>query len=79
MTGEPGAGPACVGLVVVSHSVKVAEGTAELAGQMAGPDVRIVPAGGLDDGSIGTDAATAASMRGRTVVTPASRVRRPAS
>jgi len=24
---------------------------------MAGPDVRIVPAGGLEDGSIGTDAA----------------------
>ena len=38
---------ACVGLVVVSHSAKVAEGTAELAGQMAGPDVRIVPAGQL--------------------------------
>ena len=48
---------ACVGLVVVSHSSRIAEGTAELAGQMAGPDVRIVPAGGLEDGSIGTDAA----------------------
>ena len=32
----------CVGLVVVSHSSRIAEGTAELAGQMAGPDVRIV-------------------------------------
>jgi dihydroxyacetone kinase phosphotransfer subunit len=48
---------ACVGLVVVSHSARIAEGTAELAGQMAGPDVRIVPAGGLEDGAIGTDAA----------------------
>jgi PTS hybrid protein len=47
----------CVGLVVVSHSDRIADGTAELAGQMAGPDVRIVPAGGLEDGSIGTDAA----------------------
>ncbi len=54
MAAEPGA---CVGLVVVSHSSRIAEGTAELAGQMAGPDVRIVPAGGLEDGSIGTDAA----------------------
>ncbi|CAB0934340.1 HPr family phosphocarrier protein [Corynebacterium diphtheriae] len=42
-----------VGLVLVSHSQKLAEGLADLAGQMAG-DVRIVPAGGLDDGSIGT-------------------------
>jgi dihydroxyacetone kinase phosphotransfer subunit len=50
-------GVACVGLVIVSHSARIAEGTAELAGQMAGPDVRIVPAGGLEDGSIGTDAA----------------------
>ena len=66
MTGEQDAAgaPACVGLVVVSHSVKVAEGTAELAGQMAGPDVRIVPAGGLEDGSIGTDAARIAAAIG---------------
>jgi dihydroxyacetone kinase phosphotransfer subunit len=52
---------ACVGLVVVSHSGRIAEGTAELAGQMAGPDVRIVAAGGMDDGSIGTDAARIAA------------------
>ncbi|WP_370944174.1 dihydroxyacetone kinase phosphoryl donor subunit DhaM [Amycolatopsis sp. cg5] len=43
-----------VGLVLVSHSAKLAEGLAELAAQMA-PDVAIVPAGGLEDGSIGTD------------------------
>ncbi|WP_409185477.1 dihydroxyacetone kinase phosphoryl donor subunit DhaM [Amycolatopsis sp. VS8301801F10] len=44
-----------VGIVLVSHSAKLAEGLAELAAQMA-PDVRIVPAGGLPDGGgIGTD------------------------
>ena len=42
-----------VGLVLVSHSDDLAKGLAELAGQMA-PDVKIIPAGGLDDGSIGT-------------------------
>ncbi|HTX69538.1 MAG TPA: phosphoenolpyruvate--protein phosphotransferase [Thermoleophilia bacterium] len=47
-----------VGLVIVSHSVKLAEGVAELAAQMAGPGVRIGAAGGLDDpGALGTDAA----------------------
>ncbi|MDQ7804963.1 dihydroxyacetone kinase phosphoryl donor subunit DhaM [Amycolatopsis sp. A133] len=43
-----------VGIVLVSHSAKLAEGLAELAAQMA-PDVTIRPAGGLADGSIGTD------------------------
>jgi PTS hybrid protein len=42
-----------VGLVVVSHSAKIAEGIVELAGQMA-PGVRIVAAGGTDDGGLGT-------------------------
>jgi PTS hybrid protein len=44
-----------VGLVIVSHSAKISEGTAELAAQMA-PGVRIEPAGGAADGAIGTDA-----------------------
>jgi PTS hybrid protein len=44
-----------VGLVVVSHSAKIAEGVVELAGQMA-ETVRILAAGGADDGGIGTDA-----------------------
>jgi PTS hybrid protein len=44
-----------VGIVVVSHSSELAEGLAELAAQMAGPDVRIEPAGGLPDGGLGTD------------------------
>lgn len=39
---------------MVSHSQKVAEGAKELALQMA-PDAKIVAAGGLADGSIGTD------------------------
>ncbi|NKQ54861.1 PTS-dependent dihydroxyacetone kinase phosphotransferase subunit DhaM [Amycolatopsis sp. K13G38] len=43
-----------VGLVLVSHSAKLAQGLAEVAEQMA-PDVRIVPAGGLAEGGIGTD------------------------
>jgi PTS hybrid protein len=42
-----------VSLVVVSHSEKIADGAAELAAQMA-PDVVILPAGGTDDGRIGT-------------------------
>ena len=44
-----------VGIVVVSHSADLAEGLTALASQMAGPDVRIEPAGGLPDGSLGTD------------------------
>jgi PTS hybrid protein len=56
--------PAYVGLVVVSHSSRIADGTAELAGQMAGPDVQIVPAGGMADGAIGTDAARIAEAIG---------------
>ena len=45
-----------VGLVIVSHSAVLAEGVAELAREMGGDDVTIEPAGGLEDGSIGTDA-----------------------
>ena len=44
-----------VGLVVVSHSAKVAEGVVEMAAQMA-PGVRLHAAGGTDEGGIGTDA-----------------------
>lgn len=42
-----------VSIVVVSHSAKIADGAVELAAQMA-PDVVILPAGGTDDGRIGT-------------------------
>ena len=44
-----------VGIVVVSHSADLARGVAELAGQMAGPEVRIEIAGGGPGGSLGTD------------------------
>jgi len=42
-----------VGLVIVSHSSKIAEGVVDLAAQMA-EGVRIVAAGGTDDDGIGT-------------------------
>jgi len=54
--GDDGITEPLVGLVIVSHSAKVADGTLELAAQMAGDEVRIVAAGGLADGAIGTDA-----------------------
>ncbi len=38
-----------VGLVIVSHSAKLAEGVAELARGMAGPDVLLAATGGLED------------------------------
>jgi dihydroxyacetone kinase phosphotransfer subunit len=44
-----------VGIVVVSHSADLARGVAELASQMAGPDVRIEAAGGGPGGTLGTD------------------------
>ena len=45
-----------VGIVIVSHSLKVAEGIREMAVQMSKPEQKIIAAGGMDDGSIGTDA-----------------------
>jgi dihydroxyacetone kinase phosphotransfer subunit len=44
-----------IGLVVVSHSERAAEGIAEVATEMGG-DARIVPVGGDTDGGIGTSA-----------------------
>ncbi|WKY48896.1 dihydroxyacetone kinase phosphoryl donor subunit DhaM [Eubacteriaceae bacterium ES3] len=43
-----------VGIVIVSHSQKIAEGAVELASQMA-PEAKLVAAGGMEDGGIGTD------------------------
>lgn len=44
-----------VSIVVVTHSQQLAEGVAELASQMSGDgSVPIFPAGGTDDGGIGT-------------------------
>ncbi|MBE1876244.1 dihydroxyacetone kinase phosphoryl donor subunit DhaM [Myceligenerans pegani] len=42
-----------VAIVLVSHSAAMAQGLAELAGQMA-PDVTLIPAGGLPDGGLGS-------------------------
>jgi phosphoenolpyruvate-protein phosphotransferase/dihydroxyacetone kinase phosphotransfer subunit len=44
-----------VGIVVVSHSASLAEGAVELARQMGGEELALEAAGGLEDGSIGTD------------------------
>ena len=41
-----------VGIVIVSHSQKLAEGVIELAGMMA--NAPLAAAGGLEDGSLGT-------------------------
>ena len=45
-----------VGIVFVSHSRSLAEGVVELARQMGGDELPLEAAGGLEDGSIGTDA-----------------------
>ena len=39
-----------VGIVIVSHSRKVAEGIYDLVMQMASENEHIIPAGGLEDG-----------------------------
>jgi dihydroxyacetone kinase DhaKLM complex PTS-EIIA-like component DhaM len=57
-----------VGIVVVSHSAAVAEATVELVRQLAnlGPGgPRVVAAGGMADGAIGTDAVRIATAIGR--------------
>jgi PTS hybrid protein len=44
-----------VGVVLVSHSSEIAVGLARLVGQIAGPHVAVRVAGGMPDGSLGTD------------------------
>jgi PTS hybrid protein len=44
-----------VGIVLVSHSSKIASGLAELAGQMAGDEVPIEAVGGGPEGGLGTN------------------------
>ena len=46
-----------VGIVLVSHSVRLAEGAADLAAQVGGGTVTVIAAGGTDDGGLGTSAA----------------------
>ena len=45
-----------VGIVLVSHSVRFAKGAADLAGQVSGGTVRVLAAGGTEDGELGTSA-----------------------
>lgn len=45
-----------VGIVLVSHSRKIAQGTLELISQMIGETVKIEIAAGTSDGRLGTDA-----------------------
>ena len=47
-----------VGIVLVSHSRELAQGLADLASQVAGPEVRIEPAGGGPEGTLGTSGST---------------------
>ncbi len=43
-----------VGIVLVSHSAALADGLADMVGQVAGDEVRVEPAGGSSDGRLGT-------------------------
>ncbi|MDG2764774.1 dihydroxyacetone kinase phosphoryl donor subunit DhaM [Vibrio parahaemolyticus] len=45
-----------VGIVIVSHSNKISDGIVDMCREMAGKDQIIISAGGMEDGSIGTDA-----------------------
>jgi phosphoenolpyruvate---glycerone phosphotransferase subunit DhaM len=45
---------ATVGIVLISHSRTLAEGAAELARQMGVGEVTVEPAGGTEDGGLGT-------------------------
>ncbi len=44
-----------VGIVLVSHSRKLAEGLADLLAQVASTDLPVAVAGGTSDGRLGTD------------------------
>jgi phosphoenolpyruvate---glycerone phosphotransferase subunit DhaM len=46
-----------VGIVLVSHSARLAEGAADLAAQVGGGTVTVIAAGGTDDDGLGTSAA----------------------
>lgn len=66
-SGTDGSGQ--VGIVLLSHSGTAAAGVAELAGQVAGAADAVLPAGGTDDGRLGTSAeklrAAVAALAGR--------------
>jgi PTS hybrid protein len=46
-----------VGIVIVSHSAKVAEGAADMVRQMVGDNVPLASVGGNAEGGLGTDVA----------------------
>ncbi|RXT57078.1 PTS mannose transporter subunit IID [Bosea sp. Tri-44] len=46
-----------VGIVIVSHSAKVAEGAADMVRQMVGDNVPLASTGGNAEGGLGTDVA----------------------
>ena len=56
-----------VGIVIVSHSATLAAGVRELAAEMAGPDVRLEVAGGIEapEPALGTDAVRVAEAIAR--------------
>jgi phosphoenolpyruvate-protein phosphotransferase/dihydroxyacetone kinase phosphotransfer subunit len=56
-----------VGIVIVSHSAALAAGVREVAAEMAGPDVRLEPAGGIGapEPALGTDATRVAEAIAR--------------
>ncbi len=54
-----------VGIVLVSHSARLAEGAADLVAQVGGGTVTVIAAGGTDDGGLGTSAEKVArALRG---------------
>jgi PTS hybrid protein len=57
--------PSTVGIVIVSHSPKVAEGAADMVRQMVGDSVNLAYAGGDPDGNLGTDVAKILSAIGQ--------------
>jgi phosphoenolpyruvate---glycerone phosphotransferase subunit DhaM len=53
-----------VGLVLVSHSAKLADGLGEMVAQVAGEDVPVACVGGTEDGRLGTSAPAIATAIG---------------
>jgi dihydroxyacetone kinase phosphotransfer subunit len=49
--------PERVGIVIVSHSPKVAEGAADMVREMVGTEVKVAHCGGNSEGGLGTDVA----------------------
>jgi len=54
-----------VGIVIVSHSPKIAEGAADMVRQMVGDAVPLAWTGGNPDGGLGTDVASIIEAIGR--------------